>query len=72
MKDSIKLAERLGVMFGTALVFTLFAFLILGIIGWIMNIINILNITNPITISDALSILGAIVIPLGMIMGWVY
>jgi len=71
MKDNIKLAERLGVMFGTALVFTLFAFLILGIIGWFMNIINILNITNPVTISDALSILGAIVIPLGMIMGWV-
>lgn len=56
-------SETLSVFFGIIL--------ILGMIGWIMNIITIFStMANPISGVFIVRIVGIIVAPLGAIMGW--
>ena len=56
-------SELLSVFFGIIL--------ILGMIGWIMNIITIFStMANPISGVFIIRIVGIIVAPIGAIMGW--
>lgn len=44
---------------------------IAAMIGYVMNIINLFSIESPIEAIEILQIVGALIIPLGAIMGWI-
>ena len=45
---------------------------LLGIIGWVANIVQIVNsISNEITLLLILKCIGIVVAPLGVILGWI-
>lgn len=57
----------------TGLIFALFNLLVavLGVIGWVMNIIATVAIANdPITGMFILRVIGIFLAPLGAILGW--
>jgi len=61
-----------AVGWGWGFVLTVWALIILMVIGWFMNLVDLFHMTAILTGEGVIRIIGILVVPLGAIMGWFF